>query len=186
MLTNAVSKARGILQGIASLQFNLSLLGLSLGPRSRFAVSRGGGCMLSIGRVRTADNVRISLVSGKLTIGDGVFFNRNCTLVCRHEIFIGKGTLFGPGVAIYDHNHQFGGLEGVSPSEYSVKPISIGENCWIGANAIILAGAVLGDRCVVGAGCVISGEVPPDTVVFSNRELIIKSHANPKLQTGLT
>lgn len=44
-------------------------------------------------------------------------------------------------------------------------PIRIGQDVWIGANAIVLAGVTIGDGAVVGAGAVVTKDVAPDTIV---------------------
>jgi len=44
-------------------------------------------------------------------------------------------------------------------------PVRIGRGCWIGANAVILPGALLGDGVIVGAGAVVTGEYPDACVV---------------------
>ena len=54
------------------------------------------------------DNTCIQAVTGKIIIGDCVFFNRNCNLCCRELVEIGDMVMFGSNVAIWDHNHLFG------------------------------------------------------------------------------
>ena len=44
--------------------------------------------------------------NAKLTLGNRVFFNDHCTIRCGKEIEIGKDTMFGDGVRIFDHNHK--------------------------------------------------------------------------------
>ena len=119
----------------------------------------------------TFNNVHLSAVGGKLEIGDNVFFNRNCIVVCREGIKIGDGCVCGPNVCIYDHDHQFG-YEGIG-SDYKTSQVSIGDNCWIGANSVILRGTHIGDHSVIGAGTVVKGDIPPHSIVYSSRELVI-------------
>lgn len=45
--------------------------------------------------------------NGKINIGDNCFFNYNCSITCLSNVEIGKNTLFGENVKIYDHNHRF-------------------------------------------------------------------------------
>ena len=83
---------------------------------------------------------------------------------CGH-VEIGDRNMFGPDVYITDSNHQFGG--GVAPNTLPMKigHVKIGDHCWIGAGAVILANVELGDGCVVGAGAVVTKSFPSGSVI---------------------
>lgn len=102
--------------------------------------------------------------NGTLSIGEGTYFNRYCIISAHESVTIGKQCFFGPGVKIFDNNHQFNRERGVS-TELSTAPIIIGNHCWIASDAIILKGATIGDNCVIGAGCIIQGSIPDGTLV---------------------
>lgn len=108
--------------------------------------------------------------NGCLQIGGGTYFNRYCMISAHKSIKIGKRCMFGPGVKIFDNNHRFSSTEGVS-SELRCGEITIGDNCWIASDAIILKGANIGDCCLIGAGCIISGDVPSSTVVKQKQDV---------------
>jgi acetyltransferase-like isoleucine patch superfamily enzyme len=57
-------------------------------------------------------------------------------------VFIGEGTIIAAGVKIISANHK---IDDLSKHEIG-RPIRIGRNCWLGANAIILSGVELGDE----------------------------------------
>ena len=105
----------------------------------------------------------------QLTIGNRVFFNDHCTLRCLNKITIGRDTMFGDGVRLYDFDHIYNNYR-VEQFEFTYAPITIGKNCWIGANVVILKGATIGDNVIIGAGCTIrKGQVIPDnTIVVSH------------------
>lgn len=124
-----------------------------------------------LGSVRTIGKCEFSAYCGTIEIGNSVFFNRNALLVSRKGIRIGDGCAFGPNVTIYDHNHKFD-ENGIAPG-YAESVVEIGKNCWIGAGSTILKNAKIGDGCVIGAGCVINQEIPPHSLVTSNREISI-------------
>lgn len=111
--------------------------------------------------------------NAKLFIGDRTYFNEGAMISCKGMIKIGEGCKFGPNVKIFDNNHKYDVVNGVS-DEHNVGKIMIGEHCWIGANSVILKGAKIGPNCVIGAGCIISGEIPENSVVTQGRELTIK------------
>lgn len=55
------------------------------------------------------------------------------------------------------------------------REIVVGNDCWIGAGAIILAGVTIGDGCTVGAGSVVKKDVPAFSVVVGNPARVIRS-----------
>ncbi len=107
-----------------------------------------------------------------LSIGDHVYFNEGLMISCKGCIQIGSGCRFGPNVKIFDNDHKFDAIHGVS-SEHTTAPIRIGENCWLGANVVILKGTTIGRNCVIGAGCVVKGSIPDGSLVTQSRELTI-------------
>ena len=119
----------------------------------------------------------VSLEGGKLKIGNAVYFNRNCNVVCRHAIEIGDECRFGPNVSVYDHDHHYS-KDGVT-DEFKLGSVKIGNNCWFGANAVILRDSIIGEGCVIGAGVVFKGELPPHSIVYYDKKnLIIKKIDN--------
>ena len=55
-----------------------------------------------------------------------------------------------------------------------IKPVSIGENVFIGCNSIILKGATIGDNTTIGAGSVVSGTIPANCIAAGNPARVIK------------
>lgn len=111
--------------------------------------------------------------SAQLHIGSHVYFNEDAMISCKGKITIGDGCKFGPNVKIFDNNHKFDAINGVS-DEHNIGRIEIGKHCWIGANVVILKGAQIGENSVIGAGCVVSGTIPKASIVTQGRELIFK------------
>jgi acetyltransferase-like isoleucine patch superfamily enzyme len=142
---------------------------LCVSADTKVEVSRKG--RLSVGRgFRTRRNVEL-LVRGNATmeIGDGVFFNSGCILTAREKIAIGSGTIFGPGVMVFDNDHAIKDGK-VCDNEFVTAPVTIGKNVWVGAGALILKGAVLEDDCVVAAGSVVKGHVKSGTIFVQKRQ----------------
>lgn len=139
-------------------------------PNVVFSIS--GKSRLRLGKkVRIHSGTRLAAVAGgKLRIDDNCRINCNCIFVCRHEIHVKKGVEFGPGVLIYDHDHDFRIKGGLKAGEFKKGAVVIGENSWIGANVVILRGTTIGKNCVIGAGCVVKGNIPDDTVLVQKRE----------------
>ena len=115
--------------------------------------------------------------TGRLSIGLRVYMNRYCMVSAHGSVEIGDNCIFGPGVKIFDNNHQFDSKNGVG-TRLSVGSVRIGKNCWLGSNSIILKGANIGDNCVVGAGCIIKESIPSGCLVrpyINNSIEIIRS-----------
>ena len=110
---------------------------------------------------------------GMLKVGEGCYFNRFCMISAHNSVTIGKGCMFGPGVKIFDNNHQHSPETGVS-TELVTAPIIIGDNSWICSDAIILKGTRIGKNCVIGAGCIVCGEIPDGSVVKCRQEHAIR------------
>ena len=93
-----------------------------------------------------------------LFLGDGVFLNFNCVILDVCEVRIGALTQIGSGVQILAADHPRDPAQRRALLE-SGKPVTIGENCWIGAGALILPGVTIGDDAIVGAGAVVTRDV---------------------------
>ena len=118
-------------------------------------------------------NVSLTSVGGILDIGSNVSFNRNCIVICRKEITIKDHVIFGPGVTIYDHDHRFSD-EGILPG-FKYGSVIIEKGCWIAANVTILRNTHIGEDCVIGAGAIVQGDIPPHSLVTSDRKMNIVS-----------
>lgn len=116
----------------------------------------------------------IKILGGKVVIKSGCFFNNYCSINSLGYIEIGNNCIFGEGVKLYDHNHKYKRDEIISNSGYNIGKIVIGDNVWIGSNAIILKDVTIGNNVVIGANSVIYKSVPDNSVVISNSQLIIK------------
>jgi len=75
-----------------------------------------------------------------------------CYIQAINGIEIGKNVRIGPGIKIISANHDTQDFN----KHLAEKPIKIGDNCWIGANSVILPGVELGDHTIVAAGAVVS------------------------------
>ncbi|AEL27285.1 sugar O-acetyltransferase [Cyclobacterium marinum] len=108
-----------------------------------------------------------------ISVGDQVFFNFNCVLLDITPIKIGNRSMFGPGVHIYSATHPLDAKTRSSLLEFG-KPVTIGDDVWVGGGAIICPGVNIGDRSIVAAGAVVTRDVPTDVIVGGNPARIIK------------
>lgn len=82
--------------------------------------------------------------------------------------------LLGPSVQLYTPEHPLDvETRHRKELEYAL-PITIGDNVWIGGNAIVLSGVCIGEGSVVGAGAVVTSDVPPFTLVVGNPARVMR------------
>jgi maltose O-acetyltransferase len=107
-----------------------------------------------------------------ISCGDNVYFNVNCVVLDAAKVSIGSNVLFGPGVQIYTASHP---LDAETRRTHQLsKPITIGDDCWIGGNAVICPGVTIGKGAVIGAGSVVTKDVPNDSLAVGNPAKVIK------------
>ncbi|MGQ2984513.1 sugar O-acetyltransferase [Flavobacterium sp.] len=105
--------------------------------------------------------------------GDNVYFNFNCVFLDVTKVTIGSRTMFGPNVQIYIAMHPMDTVERASGAEYA-KPITIGEDVWVGGSAVICPGVTIGNRSIIGAGNVVTRDIPDDVFAAGNPCRVIK------------
>lgn len=136
--------------------------------------SKNGTINLS-NNVRSRYNLFLNVNDhGHIPIGDNCFFNRNCSLHCHDSISIGENTIFGENVQLYDHDHKFNTSTNGILSGYNTAPITIGKNCWIGANVTILKSTKIGNNCLIAAGSIVKGVIPDNSLMYNKVETTIK------------
>jgi acetyltransferase-like isoleucine patch superfamily enzyme len=131
-------------------------------------MSIGANCLFRSFRLRQCITV---YRAAELEIGGGSFVNDGVNICATQSIRIGHHAKIGDMAYIYDTDfHE------VSP-DAPVKhaPVSIGNNVWIGANSMILPGAIIGDHSVIGAGSIVTGHIPAKSVAAGSPARVIKT-----------
>jgi maltose O-acetyltransferase len=105
--------------------------------------------------------------------GEKVFFNFNCILLDVAPITIGSRVLFGPNVQVYTATHPVDYRERASGLEFA-KPITIGDDAWIGGSVVICPGVTIGNRSIIGAGSVVTKDIPADVIAAGNPCRVIR------------
>lgn len=101
------------------------------------------------------------LENGKLTIGDYVFFNHNCSITCRDEIIIGDHCLFGYNIVIIDHDHD---MNSDVRGKYIKDKIIIDSDVWVCSNVVITSGVKIGKHSIIASGAVVTKDVEPYSI----------------------
>lgn len=107
-------------------------------------------------------------------LGDQVYMNFGCVILDVAPVTFGSNVFLGPNVQIYTATHPLIAEERNKGLE-SGRPITIGDNVWIGGSAVVCPGVTIGEGSVIGAGAVVTKDVLPRVVVAGNPAKVIKS-----------
>lgn len=176
---------------VSTLRSRISLLwqGCPVGP----GFSTAGPCYF---KARTAGSIRIgagvmfialhranhvglaspvlieTFEEGVIEIGDGSGGSA-VVISSRSKVTVGQYVKFGGNVRIYDHDyHSLDHLDRRDGQRDSLNcgkaPVEIGNDVFVGTNAMILKGVTIGDRAIIGAGSVVTKDVPADEIWGGN------------------
>ncbi len=110
---------------------------------------------------------------GDVIIGDHTRVGLHNTVI--GPVTIGSYVNLAQGITVTALNHNFSETgKRIDEQGVSTTPVTIGNDIWIGANAVILPGVTIGDHSVVAAGAVVTKDVPPHTLVAGVPAKIIK------------
>ncbi len=110
---------------------------------------------------------------GDVTIGDYTRIGIHCTVI--GPVCIGSHVNLAQGITVTALNHNFEDTsKRIDEQGINTKPIVIGDDVWIGSNAVILPGVTIGRHVVVAAGAVVTKDVPDNCVVGGVPAKVIK------------
>ena len=102
-----------------------------------------------------------------IEIGDNFYSNHNLIILDTTTVKIGNNVMIGPNCGIYTAGHP----ENVEIRNYGLeyaKPITIGNNVWIGGNVVILPGVTISDNSIIGAGSIVTKDIPSNVIAVGN------------------
>ena len=109
-----------------------------------------------------------------IRVGKRFFANFGFTILDEAYVTIGDDCFIGPGVHIYCACHSTDPRERKTRQEWA-KPVTIGNDVWIGGNVTILPGVTIGDNCTIGAGAVVTHDIPANSIAVGNPAKVIKT-----------
>jgi acetyltransferase-like isoleucine patch superfamily enzyme len=129
-----------------------------LGKGVRFDIPPGG--RIEIGDETTVEPFCNLGAAGHLSIGARGFIGFGAVISASSRVVIGEDALIAAYCMIRDQDH------GTDAAPYNVqpsvkRPITLGNNVWLGSHAIVLKGVSIGDHAIVGAGAVVTRSLPP-------------------------
>jgi acetyltransferase-like isoleucine patch superfamily enzyme len=112
-------------------------------------------------------------------IGSNTSINANS--VIAGKVRIGSDVRIASMVSIYGFNHGFSDLDvPIHKQTQTSLGITIGNDVWIGANAVIVDGCVIGDHAIVAGGSVVTKDVPPYFIVGGNPAKMLRDRREPR------
>ncbi|WP_288280689.1 acyltransferase [uncultured Prevotella sp.] len=135
--------------------------------------------LFSLGQNSVVDSYScINNAVGDVIIGDHTRIGIHNTII--GPVTIGSHVNLAQGITVTALNHNFSDTtKRIDEQGISTNPVTIEDDVWIGANAVILPGVTIGQHAVVAAGAVVTADVPANTVVGGVPARIIK-----KINTG--
>ena len=115
---------------------------------------------------------------GDVLIGDHCTIGIGCILIA--PVTIGNNVILAQHICMSGLNHGYEDIHvPIKDQKCSTAQITVEDDCWIGANAVIVAGVTIGKHSIVAGGSVVVKDVPPFSIVGGNPAKILKQY-NPK------
>lgn len=117
-----------------------------------------------------------------ISVGNDTIINLGCTLLDTNKITIGERVLIAPDVKIYTAYHPKKASERFlyHDGKYKIvtlaKPVTIGNDSWIGGGSIILPGVTIGKNTIIGAGSVVTKDIPDNVIAYGNPCRVMKQN----------
>ena len=102
-----------------------------------------------------------------IEFGENFYSNHNLVILDAAKVKFGDNVFIAPNCGFYTAGHPLNKDERNKGLEYA-KPITVGNDVWIGGNVVVLPGVTIGDNVVIGAGSVVTKDIPSGVVAYGN------------------
>lgn len=106
-------------------------------------------------------------------VGEYFYANTRCVILDGAAVHIGNFVSLGPNVHIYTTHHPVDPTDRLSGVAIST-PVTIGNNVWIGGNAIIMPGITIGSNTTIGAGSIVTHDIPDNVLALGSPCRVIR------------
>jgi maltose O-acetyltransferase len=107
------------------------------------------------------------------SIGENFYANYDCIIIDVCSVTIGRNVFFAPRVCIYTASHPIDANVRNSSLEFG-KPVSIGDDVWVGGNVVVNPGVKIGSNVVIGSGSVVVKDIPDGVIAAGNPAKVIR------------
>lgn len=130
----------------------------------------------SLGKNATIENFcTINNGVGDVIIGDNTLIGMSNVVI--GPVRVGNDVILAQNIVMSGLNHEYKNIHlPIHAQPVTVAPITIEDECWIGANAVITAGVTIGKHSVIAAGAVVTKNIPPYSVAVGNPARVIKQY----------
>ncbi len=108
-----------------------------------------------------------------IEIGENFYANMNCVILDGAKVRFGDNVFIAPNCGFYTAGHPLDVEQRNQGLEYA-RPITVGNNVWIGAQVCVLPGVTIGDNSVIGAGSVVNKDIPANSLAAGNPCRVIR------------
>lgn len=108
-----------------------------------------------------------------IEVGANVFLNAGCVILDGAKVSFGDNVFVAPHCGFYTAGHPLDVARRNQGLEYA-RPITIGDNVWIGAEVCVLPGVSIGEGSIIGAGSVVTKDIPAHVLAFGNPCRVIR------------
>ena len=108
-----------------------------------------------------------------ITIGENFYTNHNVTILDGAKVTFGDNVFIAPNCVFSTAGHSIDSEQRAKGLEIA-RPITVGNNVWIGANVSVLPGVTIGNSSIIGAGSVVNKDIPEGVIAAGNPCKVIR------------
>jgi acetyltransferase-like isoleucine patch superfamily enzyme len=124
----------------------------------------------------------------RIKIGAYAHIGANCSIWAGDSvgrITLGRHALLGPEVFITASNYQIAPGTPVMDQPKLERDVVIGDDVWLGARVMVVAGVEIGDGCIIGASSVVTRSIPAGSIAVGNPARVVGQRGDRKAEAAV-